>query len=211
MISPPLFSRYYTSPNDTTKIHFIWSKAGTLAEIRYRWNLNNNNNTINYNQFSNNNGTDSVASISLGKIDSIIAAWGINVGDSLRGRWFVKAYTQLDSLPSTTSSFLITFIRGLIGIQPISTVIPKEFFVNPNYPNPFNPTTKIKFGLPKAAFVKLTVYDILGREVAILANEQLKAGEFEADWDASSFPSGVYFYKMEAGEFVKTSRMVLVK
>jgi hypothetical protein len=83
--------------------------------------------------------------------------------------------------------------------------------VNPNYPNPFNPTTKIKFGLPKAAFVKLTVYDILGREVAILANEQLKAGEFEADWDASSFPSGVYFYKMEAGEFVKTSRMVLVK
>jgi hypothetical protein len=211
MVFPPIFHRVYTYQGDTTKLHFTWTKAGTLPEIKYKWNLNNFNNSINYNQFSNNNGSDTVASLTLGKLDSIAAGWGANVGDSIRGRWFVKAYSQLDSLGSSSSNFLITFVRSVIGIQPISQIIPREFFVMPNYPNPFNPVTKIRFGLPKAVHVKITVYDILGRETAVLVNENLKAGEFEADWDATDFPSGVYFYKIEAGDFVRTSRMVLVK
>lgn len=212
MVSPALLSRYYTSPTDTTKIYFVNTSAGAnIPEIRYKWNLNNFTNTLNYRQFSNNNGVDTVTTVTLGKIDSIMAGWGIAPGDSLRGRWLVKAYTQLDSLTPITSNFLITFIRGLIGINPISTVIPKDYFVNPNYPNPFNPVTKIKFGLPKESFVKITVFDILGREVSVLANEQLKAGEFEVDWTADAFPSGVYFYRIEAGSFVKTAKMMLIK
>jgi hypothetical protein len=211
MLTPVQLSRYYTAPGDTTRIHFVNSSAGNLAELRYKFNLNNFANTLNYNQPANNNGVDTTTSITLGKVDSLMAAWGVAPGDSLRGRWMVRAYSQLDSLYPSTNNFLITFIRGLIGIQPISQVIPKEYFVNPNYPNPFNPVTKIKFGLPKQSFVKITVYNILGKEVAVLAKEQLNAGEFEVDWNADSYPSGVYFYRIEAGSFIKTAKMMLVK
>src|SRR5690349_15907336 len=209
--TPVLNHRVYVSPGDTTKLNFVTTGAGQIPEIKYKLNINNFANTLNYNQLSNNNGSDTVSSITLGKIDSLIASWGVATGDSLRGRWFVKAYTQYDSLSSSPNNFIITFIRGVIGINPVSTVIPKEYFVNPNYPNPFNPVTKIKFGLPKESFVKITVFDILGREVSVLANEQLKAGEFEVDWIATSFPSGVYFYRIEAGSFVKTAKMMLIK
>lgn len=211
LVTPVINSRFITSPNDTTRVHFICTNAGPLPEIRYRWNLNNFNNTLNVNQFANNNGVDTVASITLGRLDSILAGMGIAPGDSLRGRWFIKAYTQFDSLVSTPTNLIATFVRSIIGIQSISTTIPKEYFVDPNYPNPFNPVTKIKFGLPKQSFVKITVYDILGKEVAVLANEQLNAGEFEVDWLADAFPSGVYFYRIEAGDFVKTAKMMLVK
>ena len=211
MVFPPVFHRIYVSATDTSRFHFTWTKAGTLPEFKYKWNLNNLANTINANQFSNNNGSDTVASITLGRLDSIVAGWGVNVGDSIRGRWFVKTYTQLDSASSSSSNFLVTFIRGLIGIQPISTNVPTEFFVSPNYPNPFNPTTNIKFGLPKASFVKISIFNMLGQQVQVLVNQDLNAGEYQADWNAVNFPSGVYVYRIEAGDFVKTSRMVLVK
>jgi hypothetical protein len=211
LVSPPLFTRVYTSPTDTTRINFTFTKAGNLPELRYKWHLNNFNNTVNFNMPTNNAGVDTVASVRISQIDSIISGWGIASGDSLRGRWSAKAHSMFDSLGPTNSNFLITFIRSPIGIQPVSSNIPKEYFVSPNYPNPFNPVTKIKFGLPKHSFVKITVYDILGKEVSVLVNEQLNAGEFEADWDAAEFTSGIYFYRIEANDFVRTAKMILVK
>jgi hypothetical protein len=99
-----------------------------------------------------------------------------------------------------------------IGIQNISSTIPAKFEIYQNYPNPFNPITKIKFDLPKGVFVKVRIYDILGREVETLVNEKLDAGTYNVNWDASDYPSGVYFYRIEAGgEFEKTSKMVLIK
>ncbi len=112
-----------------------------------------------------------------------------------------------------------------VGIQPISSEIPIQFSLSQNYPNPFNPVTKIKFDIPTplnppfakggtakpGGFVKLAIYDILGREVIILVNEQLKPGTYEVAWDASNYPSGVYFYKLSANGFVQTKRMVLIK
>lgn len=88
---------------------------------------------------------------------------------------------------------------------------PKEFSLTQNYPNPFNPQTKIKFSVPKASFTKLIIYDLLGREVATLVNEELKPGTYETDWDASNYSSGVYFYKLVAGDFTETKKMVLMK
>ena len=125
MISPPMFARIYLTPNDTSKIYFTCTKSGTLPEIKYKWILNNFSNAPIYRQFTNNSGSDTVLSITKGKIDSIISAYGIQTGDSLRGKWLIRSYTLLDSLPPTTSNFIITFIRGLIGINPISTIIPK--------------------------------------------------------------------------------------
>jgi subtilisin family serine protease len=92
-----------------------------------------------------------------------------------------------------------------------NNVIPKEFALNQNYPNPFNPATKISFDVPKQSFVTLKVYDISGREIAKLVNGSYNPGVYTVNFDASRFASGVYFYRLEAGEFVQTKRMVLLK
>ena len=88
---------------------------------------------------------------------------------------------------------------------------PNEFQLYQNYPNPFNPTTTISFNLPKQSHVTLEVYNILGQEVAVLINEVKKAGNFKVQFDASSLPSGIYFYQLNAGEFVQSKKMILLK
>jgi photosystem II stability/assembly factor-like uncharacterized protein len=98
-----------------------------------------------------------------------------------------------------------------IGIESSSNEIPSIFSLYQNYPNPFNPTTRIKFDIPQTSFTKLVVYDLLGREIKILVNEELKSGTYEAEWDASDFSSGIYFYKLSTNEFVETKKMVLIK
>ena len=98
-----------------------------------------------------------------------------------------------------------------IGIQQISAGIPEGFMLSQNYPNPFNPVTKLKFQLPKSSLVILKVFDAIGREVAVLVNEVLNAGIYEADWDASAYPSGAYYYRMNAGKYSETKKMILIK
>jgi hypothetical protein len=100
---------------------------------------------------------------------------------------------------------------GLVGISQNGNEIPNAFSLSQNYPNPFNPTTNIKFSIPQAGLVKLTVFDILGREVSVLVNEVKTAGNYVADFDASMLSSGVYFYRLESGNFVETKKMLLVK
>jgi uncharacterized delta-60 repeat protein len=80
-----------------------------------------------------------------------------------------------------------------------------------NYPNPFNPVTYIKFSLSSSALVKLTIYDCVGREVSLLVNSRMEPGTYNIEWDGSNLPSGVYFYKLEAGNFNETRKMVLLK
>ena len=95
--------------------------------------------------------------------------------------------------------------------------IPTQFELKQNYPNPFNPSTKISYALPKEGIVSLKIYDVLGKEVATLVNENKLAGYYEVDFNASAFASGIYFYKIEAGSpgeagnFAETRRMILVK
>jgi hypothetical protein len=99
-----------------------------------------------------------------------------------------------------------------IGIKSISSTLPAKFELYQNYPNPFNPVTKIKFDLPKKILVKIRIYDVLGREIETLVNEKLYGGTYEILWEASNYPSGVYFYRIEAdGEFEKTGKMILLK
>jgi hypothetical protein len=88
---------------------------------------------------------------------------------------------------------------------------PEEFFLGGNYPNPFNPVTTIEFSLPKTARVRLAVYDMLGREVAILVDRDLVAGRYSTAWDAAAQASGVYVYRMEAGGFVASQKLTLIK
>ena len=89
--------------------------------------------------------------------------------------------------------------------------MPVDYYLYSNYPNPFNPSTKIKIDIPKASYVKLIVYDVLGREIKTLVNEKMNAGRYEVNWDGSNYPSGVYFYRMLAGDFIAIKKMVLLK
>jgi len=100
---------------------------------------------------------------------------------------------------------------GAIGIEPVNGIIPKVFSLEQNYPNPFNPTTNFKFNIPETGLVNISVYDALGRKIGVLVNSSLKPGTYEISWDASSFPTGVYFYSIVTGDFRQTKRMVLVK
>ena len=98
-----------------------------------------------------------------------------------------------------------------IGINHIGNSVPKQYLLHQNYPNPFNPVTNIKFDIPQRSNVKISVYDILGKEISVLVNEELNTGTFEVNWDASNFPSGVYFYKIETEDYSESKKMVLVK
>jgi len=89
--------------------------------------------------------------------------------------------------------------------------LPAEFALEQNYPNPFNPLTVIGYQLSAPGWVSVKVYDVLGREIAILVNEKKEPGVYTFSWDASNFPSGVYFYRIRAGNFVETKKMVLSK
>ena len=106
-----------------------------------------------------------------------------------------------------------------VSIRKQSEKISTHFSLSQNYPNPFNPSTKIKFdiapsptsGEGRGEVVKLIIYDILGREVATLVNEELKPGSYEYEWNGSNFASGIYIYKLETSYFSNAKKMVLIK
>lgn len=142
--------------------------------------------------------------------------------------WYMDAVKINDqsiyAMCITSRRKVITLVDTLrvLGIQQVSSEIPESFDLRQNYPNPFNPGTKIKFSIPLSGGVdgaiggsvlaKLIVYDILGREIATLVNEQLSPGTYEIDWSAGNYPSGVYLYQLRAdGNVIDTKRMVLLK
>jgi hypothetical protein len=87
----------------------------------------------------------------------------------------------------------------------------ETFQLSQNYPNPFNPSTRISYSIPKTGYVSLKVYDILGREVATLVNGYQQANQYSVNFDASKLASGIYLYKLKAGDFVQTKKMILMK
>ena len=88
---------------------------------------------------------------------------------------------------------------------------PGFFILCQNFPNPFNPVTTIKYSIPHTSFIKLKIYDILGKEISTLVNEEKMAGTYEINWNASNLPSGVYFYQLEAGGFFQIKKMILLR
>ncbi len=145
--------------------------------------------------------------------------------DLLTALWYDKNNNNvIDGGDFVVSSKLTTAALTIspIGINIISTEIPDKFALLQNYPNPFNPVTKIKFDIPFTPSpsgrvgVGLIIYDLLGREITTLVNEQLKPGSYSVDWhapsgDGTGFASGVYFYSLVTNEFTETKRMILIK
>lgn len=131
----------------------------------------------------------------------------INLGPS--NNIYISGYENFAN--NTGYVFVVRYTHFLSGVSNISNEIPSGFSLKQNYPNPFNPVTNINFNIPKSGFVKLTVFDITGKEIAKLVNSQLAAGTYNADFNASSLSSGVYFYKLETEGFTDIKKMILVK
>ena len=118
---------------------------------------------------------------------------------------------DLGFVTGTKGKVFKTTTGGVIGINQISGEVPTEFLLQQNYPNPFNPNTKIKFAIPKLANVRLAVYDLLGREVESLVNQQLTPGTYEVNWNAAKFSSGIYMYRLVTNDFSMVKKMSLIK
>ena len=129
----------------------------------------------------------------------------VSLGGTMTGNTIFLASSQVYSA--------FAFIGTSSGVTSVTEgqVIPGEFRLDQNYPNPFNPSTTIKFELPKSSVVRLTVYDMIGREVALLMNETRDAGVYEEKFDASNLSTGVYLYRLQAGSYVETRKLCLVR
>ncbi len=99
----------------------------------------------------------------------------------------------------------------LTGVKRKDVLVPQQFYMDQNYPNPFNPSTTIEFGVPSRSFVTVKVYNVLGQKVATLFSGEQNAGVYTVDFNGANFSSGVYFYRIQAGNWSKTKRMVMVK
>lgn len=99
----------------------------------------------------------------------------------------------------------------ITSVKDKSNQIPLHIALDQNYPNPFNPETTISFSLPSQTFVSLKIFDVLGKELSILISEKLSAGTYSKTWNASGLPSGIYFYRLQAGDFVESKKLVLQK
>ena len=95
--------------------------------------------------------------------------------------------------------------------DPKDLIIPERFILSQNYPNPFNPSTTINFSIPNSEFITLKVYDVLGKEVATLVNEEKATGSYEVNFNAAGISSGIYFYKLQAGSIIETKKMILLR
>ncbi len=151
-------------------------------------------------------GNDSMVISHTGTLDSIISI----TPNVTSPTGFITTRT-----PTVGSGGAATMIC-VTGIQPISNKIPVTYKLYQNYPNPFNPVTKIKFDVPAVGVqytepLRLVIYNVLGREIALLVNQQLAPGTYEVDWDGTNYPSGIYFYKLTAGDYTETKKMVLMK
>ncbi|MFA7228540.1 MAG: T9SS type A sorting domain-containing protein, partial [Melioribacteraceae bacterium] len=131
--------------------------------------------------------------------------------------WNAKTAEEDKSWGIHNPKYIVTALKGAMQSLGIATAVeqettvPTDYVVYQNYPNPFNPTTMIRFALPKNGHVKLTIYDALGKEVATLINNELAAGSHNIEWTAKNMASGIYLYRIEAGNFVKVNKMLLVK
>lgn len=177
-----------------------------------------------------NNGVEEGLQIEVqGMIAKIMAEINLETGSTIPSKtwtanqlsayWNAKTALEDKSNGIHNPKYIVTALRGamkLLGIatavkQDYQDTVPTDYIVYQNYPNPFNPSTNIRFALPKESHVKLTVYDVTGREIVTLVNDNLNAGVHTVEWSAKDLASGMYLYRIEADNFVKVNKMILLK
>ena len=129
--------------------------------------------------------------------------------------WVYILVADTTENPTISGSYALIDDLSFEGISDIrkkeNTNLVQGYQLKQNYPNPFNPTTNIEFSIPQSSDVELIIYNQLGQTVATLVNERLSAGNYSVDWNAEGFPSGVYFYRITAGDFTQTRKLLFTK
>lgn len=209
VVYPPSVTTINTNASDTSKLVFKWNKSGAHPSIKYKWKVRRASTPDEYSYFSDSNGSDTSLTVRKSFLDSIAGTINPNA-DSLFFVWNATSFNGSDSLKSQNELFFI-IKRNTVGINNLSSAIPDKFMLFPNYPNPFNQSSLIRFQCAKPGETSLIIYDLNGKEVMVLVNKILTPGTYEVRFDASLLSSGVYFYKMTTEQFSDTKRMVLLK
>ena len=159
---------------------------------------------------SDNDGTATTLSLTTGIVFDVLVGLGVEPGDEVTVEWTVFAEAGETTLQAE-NVWEVTFIleEDPVSVDPTETV--EGFVLEQNYPNPFNPTTNISFTLPEASEVSLEVYNMQGQRVATIANGTMAAGQHNVSFDATNLSSGIYLYRLTAGSFTATNKMMLVK
>ena len=159
------------------------------------------------------NGSDVVSIIDSALVSSTHAyAWQVSSALSLGTNYQIKVASKTNTLYSGLSAAVFTITSSSsTKVADVTGSLPTKFELMQNYPNPFNPTTAIRFGIPEASNVRVTIFNALGQEIALLVNDYLAAGYHECMWQAGGCSSGVYFYKVDAGRNTAIKKMMLIK
>jgi len=150
-------------------------------------------------------------------VDAIVPSilWDLGVEDPSDPTWVLAdiSWPTDPDVWEAARAELADIIEGAMptSINEADALVPRHFALQPNYPNPFNPSTTIRYAVPASQHVTLRIYDLLGRPVATLVDGWQQAGRYTASFDATHLASGVYLYRLEAGDFVETRTMLLVK
>jgi len=135
----------------------------------------------------------------------------ISVNDSVDVGFAFAAGENLEDLKANADLAQVKWDSGIVGVEKDILEETKEYTLDQNYPNPFNPTTIISYALPEKSIVQIRVFDILGSEVATLVNETQNAGYYNVNFNAAKLSSGVYIYKIQAGNFIDIKKMILIR
>jgi len=205
-LPPSLISPPNGSNNQPSTVRFMWYKS--INALTYRLQV-----------------AQDSSFLELVVNDSTLTDSTIVVTNLTTNRYYWWRVNAKNSFGTSPHSNIWKFGTFLVGLNQLSSEIPKVFDLCNNYPNPFNPSTKIRFEIPlspdclgsrgvsegRGVLTQIIIYDVLGREISTLVNEQLKPGTYEVDWDGSGFTSGVYFYKLTADNYTETKKMLMIK
>jgi hypothetical protein len=142
--------------------------------------------------------------VQLNEVTTLNAVWDLNKLGYL-------VFVQDSQTKTIYQSEFITYNNLITTDVENEAAMPSNYLLSQNYPNPFNPTTAISYELPEADYVRIKVYNLIGKEVAVLVDEQKQAGKYKLQFDGSGIPSGVYFYRIQGGSYSETKRMILLK